>query len=80
MVDLADNMSKTKVYIEWNTTDEEHPKGQDVKLPHSVVMPKYVMSEYYISHKNISVITDYLSDRFGWLMNTISFKNWRKNG
>ena len=58
-----------KVKVDWDTTDDEHPEGQDVDIPEIIDIPSDVVNEYdeeCYDEGCSEIITDYLSDTYGW--------------
>ena len=55
--------------IDWETD------GHRVKLPKAVLIPEYIAAEYLEMDAEApgcadEILTDYLSDRYGWLINS----------
>ena len=52
-----------KVSVHWDTTDDEHPEGQEVGLPEDVNIPQEDINEM---NNPEDAIADWLSDKYGW--------------
>ena len=51
------------VKVNWDTTDDEHPDGQDAGLPKIVDVPDDLLPDD---------IADWLSDQYGWCVNSLN--------
>jgi len=62
-------MNKLKLYaseIDWDTD------GEVVDLPKEVEIPDNVAIAFQLSEENDSVLSDYLSEAYGWCINSFS--------
>lgn len=56
-----------RIRINWDTTDDDHPNGQEVDgLPEVVNVPKSVINE---EKEQEGAVADWLSDKYGWCVN-----------
>lgn len=52
-----------KYQVLWDTTDDEHPDGQNVDLPAEVDVPDNIEPDE---------VADWLSDKYGWCINSLA--------
>ena len=72
-------MKEKYVVVNWDTYDEELDKKLVVKgLSRVIKIPNDIMKEYQTEKKNNGcpdeIITNYLSDEYGWCVNSWIFK------
>ena len=60
-----------KVKVDWDTTDDEHPDGQDAGLPKVVEVPNDIEPD---------AIADWLSDNYGWCVNSVQLPREQEVG
>jgi hypothetical protein len=54
----------TAYNIDWETD------GEKVKLPDKIILPDCIVIDWHLNDQDDDIVTDYLSDEYGWLVNS----------